>query len=187
MASSHRKSMSGGKVERIHVDILRFAMYFMIALMAVILILQVCCLFRNPEEENAVYTLGGAKRSFSLTLENLPAFLLIPTTLVAFLCFYLKRYFRRNTHGSHMIIPYLERHPRNPKTKIYYMVYIAAMAVVSVVLAGILYVKHHDYIYLIPVITIACSGLVLYFLLQIMRERKRHYSHHHHYIEESDS
>lgn len=191
MTNSNRKkkNVSGGTIERRHINILRACIYVAIALIIAVLLLQVLILLLPGQTEESVFGFGQVTRRFRLTPRTAVVFLMIPAILLVLVHLYLSRYFKRNTHGSHMTIAYLEKHPRNKREKYYYMAFVVAAGLASLVLCAIDFIrvgKTGSVSFIsraasfLPFIVMIFAALALYLLFSLMRQRKRHYSHHSH-------
>ena len=190
MAITNNKSkiVSGSTIERRHVDLLVVCIYTTMLLMLAILVLQLMGLFYPPLPQ-AEDQFGTAHPAFSWSPLTVSVFLLIPFILLTLVWIYLKQYFKRNAHGSHLVIPYLEKHPRKKVTKYLYYAFSAAMGFASVLLALVSFIQlgRHEgaslmtrAVALIPCISMGFGVFVFLLLTSLMRRRKRTYSHHRH-------
>ena len=138
---NRNKVVSGGTVERRHINLLRICINASVILAFAVIVLQVLSLFFPPVQEEIGLAFGAARRSFRLTPVSAAAFLSIPAIAIVLIWVYLKGYFKRNTHGSHLRIPYLDKHPRKKTAKYFHYAFIAVMLLASAVLGVINFIK----------------------------------------------
>lgn len=185
--SSKKKTLSGSTIERRHVTFLRICIILAIVLMAATLFLQILTLASSsPVKTEDPFAVRSG--SFTWTPAAVSVFLTIPAILLILFWMYLKSYFKRNTHGTHIVIPYFEKHPRKKSTKYIYYAFAGLMMVASLVL-GFLYFRQlgqagyslrDRLIAAIPCLVMFFCIVALLLHVHLMRQRKRSYSHHRH-------
>lgn len=187
---NRNKVVSGGAIERRHINLLRICISVSVILAFAVIVLQVLALFFPPVQEEIGLAFGAARRSFRLTPVSAAAFLSIPAIAIVLIWVYLKGYFKRNTHGSHLRIPYLDKHPRKKTAKYFHYAFIAVMLLASAVLGVINFIKvgridphtrWDQLMALIPVLVMVFVLVGFYLHTVLMRKRKRIYSHHSHH------
>lgn len=195
MATNKNKIVSGGTIERRHVSLLLLCVYTAVAVMAAILVLQVLGLFSPPMplEDNPF---GTARPAFTWSPLTLSVFLMIPSILLTLGWIYLRQYFKRNAHGTHIIIPYFEKHPRKKSAKYLYYGLAIAASVACVVLALISFLQLGKSgsatlttraVAFIPCLSMAFAVTAFILLTNLLRLRKRVYSHHRRVQKEAQS
>ena len=190
MAFGNRnKTVSGGTIERRHINLLRICIIAAVVLAFAVLLLQVISLFVSPAQEEVGLAFGAARRSFKFTPSNIIVFLFIPAIALALIWVYLKGYFKRNAHGSHLRIRYLDKHPRKKSSKYIHFAFIAAMMAASLALAiiGALRIRRIETHTKWDLLSAFIPAVVMLFILvgfylhtSLMRKRKRIYSRRSH-------
>ncbi|MBO4366291.1 MAG: hypothetical protein J5843_01405, partial [Clostridia bacterium] len=193
MAKNNSKVVSGGTIERRHVSLLILCVYTAVAVMAAVLVLQVLGLFTPPMPlEDTLF--GTSRPTFTWSPITLSVFLLLPSILLTLGWIYLRQYFKRNAHGTHIIIPYFEKHPRKKSAKYLYYGIAVAASVACVILALISFIQLGKsasatlmtrLVAFIPCLSMGFAVVAFLLLTCLLRHRKRTYAHHRRVQEEA--